>query len=115
MQLNDYGRHNLGRVPDGMSWATIWWMRQSRKTLSITAGPISFGTATADRQARSSNRPPGRSTRLRKCQPRLADPIPLAGGAHLTFGLSGPLPVPRAARTPRIRFAHVAKYGFVAN
>ena len=36
------------RVPDGMSSVVIWSMRQSRKTRSITAGPISFGTAAAD-------------------------------------------------------------------
>ena len=46
------------RVPDGMSSVVIWSMRQSRKTRSITAGPISFGTAAADRQARSRNCPP---------------------------------------------------------
>ena len=33
------------RVPDGMPSVVIWSMRQSRKTRSITAGPISFGTA----------------------------------------------------------------------
>ena len=48
----------MDRVPDGMSSAVSWSIRQPRKTRSSTAGPISFGTAAADRQARSRNRPP---------------------------------------------------------
>jgi hypothetical protein len=47
---------------------------------------------------------------------RHTERIPLPWqAAHLTFGLSGPFPVPRAARIPRIRFPHVLKYGFAAN
>jgi hypothetical protein len=82
MQPDDHGRHNLTQAGYRTKCPGRYLADAPVAEHAPDHGRADIaGTAAADRQARSSNRPPGQSTRLRKCQPRLADPIPLAGSA----------------------------------